>query len=382
MLMKGTAGSRALGIMVVSSLASGRRSWPPFADRGFYKRLSRTGAQAGIRVTIFDPLYIDWSRKLVQGYEYDPKQGSWLSVTRPIPPVIFDRCFYSGRSQYVRYARAISRLRRSRCVKALIVGLSGKWQVHQILAKHNLLRPHLPETRLLAHMEQVAEWLDLRGACILKPNAGSHGKKILRVAKLASGGYEVTGRDAINQHVHAAFDDPVSLLKWLERFIGMRRYLIQESLALHTDAGQPYDVRALMQKSGDGRWHLTGMAVRAGRIGSLTSNIHGGGSSYPLTPFLRDLFGEEETESLILKLQDLSQLIPHVIERHTGKLAELGIDFGIDRSGGLWILEVNSKPGRSIFTRLHDIRRSKASVSNLILYARYLSDRQLGGLAR
>nr|WP_284646838.1 YheC/YheD family protein [Paenibacillus chinjuensis] len=66
------------------------------------------------------------------------------------------------------------------------------------------------------------------------------------------------------------------------------------------------------------------------------------------------MFGPEKARQLQKELTRLSELIPDVLESCHGRLVELGIDFGVDLDGYIWILEVNSKPGRSIFTYLQD----------------------------
>lgn len=367
----------SLGVMVVYRRSI--RTFPPFSDRGFYRRLSKFAEARGMEVLIFDPIFVDWNGKTVGGYQYRSETGKWHKVRRAIPPIIYDRCFYSGRSQFIRYSNAINRLRRIPSVRFLMRGLSGKWQVQQALALHPTLRKHLPETSVLTDLDQVFEWLEYKTSCILKPNGGSHGKKIVRVRKMPDGRCEVTGRDSANQPVHAVFDTRHHLRRWLREFIGTRKYLIQEYLSLHTADGRSFDVRSLVQKGGDGRWHITGMAARVGQPGSLTANIHGGGTGAPLLPFLQEHYEVMEVDDIMRRLQELSSLIPRHIERNIGQLVELGIDFGVDQSGRVWILEVNSKPGRSIFAQLQDVRRSRASVCNLLDYARYLFDRQLGG---
>lgn len=370
--------NRVLGIMVCAD----QGKWPPFSDRGFFRRLSKAGGKQGIEVVVFDPLSTDWSASRIIGYCYSHESGRWLKVNRPIPTVIFDRCFYRGRSHYIRYKAAARRLQKLRQVRFLAASLSGKWQVAEWLNKYGAFQPHMPETQMLHTVNQVSEWLQLEQACILKPNAGSHGKRIVRVSKLPDGRYELIGRDVRNELLHAAFDSERQLLRWLERFIGSKRFLLQASLALHTESGRAFDVRSLMQKNGRGNWSLTGMAVRLGRPGSLTANLHGGGTVSPAETFLQEHYEPEQAAAILRQLTHLSQSIPPVLEQHSGRLVELGIDFGVDNCGHVWILEVNSKPGRSIFSKLHDARKSTASVNHLIQYARYLLDRQLGGLTR
>lgn len=119
------------------------------------------------------------------------------------------------------------------------------------------------------------------------------------------------------------------------------------------------------------------MAVRRGKLGSLTSNLHGGGRAEAVQPFLESEFGSRTMKRLIGTIETLSYQIPALLEEHHGRLAELGIDFGIDQCGNVWVLEVNSKPGRSVFQQMHDEQASLQSVRNPIMYARYLLLRQL-----
>jgi hypothetical protein len=76
--------------------------------------------------------------------------------------------------------------------------------------------------------------------------------------------------------------------------------------------------------------------------------------------------------SILDRLETVSHLIPPFIEKHHGPLVELGIDVGVDRQGNVWILEVNSKPGRTIFTKTGELDIGKRSVQLPIYYARAL----------
>ncbi|MNG25160.1 Endospore coat-associated protein YheD [compost metagenome] len=96
-----------------------------------------------------------------------------------------------------------------------------------------------------------------------------------------------------------------------------------------------------------------------------------------MSDFLSKEFGERTADLLTETIAMLSQRIPTVLESYHGRLAELGIDLGIDTRGRVWILEVNSKPGRTIFARLHNERARKKSMANPIHYAGFLLNKQL-----
>lgn len=68
----------------------------------------------------------------------------------------------------------------------------------------------------------------------------------------------------------------------------------------------------------------------------------------------------------------LSLTITRALEERYGRLGELGIDYGIDRSGNIWLLEVNSRPGRASFFQTRQPKCAFRSVNRPLEYARYL----------
>lgn len=361
---------------------------PPFLNRGFYRRLIIAGQKAGFTVIVFSPQGIDWASGHISGYTYDMAAHQWLARYSPFPDVVYDRCFFTTRLQYAEHRKAVRRLREQhRSVLFLGYGLRGKWEVQRMLELDGRFRSHLPRTETMRSLRTVADWLRADGEVLLKPQAGSQGRGVLLVQRVTRGAaqplappavapppaaFTVRGRDARNRQVERGFADAPALLRWLRRFTAQRSYLLQQYLQLQTRTGDAFDVRSLVQKDGAGRWQVTGMAVRRGQGGSLTSNLHGGGTVEPAGPFLARQFGADKASSLVSKLHELSELIPEALENFHGRLAELGIDFGIDLSGNIWVLEVNSKPGRSIFTYLQDNQARSKALTNPIRYARYL----------
>jgi hypothetical protein len=208
----------------------------------------------------------------------------------------------------------------------------------------------------------------------LKPKAGSHGKRTLHALLLSSkegGGIRIRGRDGANVSFSHHFRTAEQGLHWVHGFIGTRRYIIQPYLDLTSREGQPFDVRVLMQKNGRGAWTLTGMAVRLGKRGALTSNLHGGGTAVSPLPFLLAEYGKSGAE-LLEELAAAAALLPPLLEESCGRLGELGLDFGIDAGGRIYLLEANSKPGRTVFRLTGDRRAAKLAAENPLRYARHL----------
>lgn len=350
----------------------------PFANSGFYRRLCLLGDQRGIRIFVFSPNRIRWSDGSVTGYTYNRQTAQWTKGQFPLPSLIYDRCFFPNRETYQQYHKQVRKLRSRADIHFIGNGLAGKWQVLQQLRKDSYLQPYLPETEQLSDVELLLAWLARKENVFLKPQGGSQGKGALRViySKDPTERFQISGRDGRNRPVHKQFTDRTKLKQWLHSFIGRRPYLIQDYLPLHTLDGLAFDVRSLVQKDGCGRWQTTGMAVRCGKPGSITSNLHGGGNAEEVVPFLVREFGDHKTEELQHLLDELSERIPPLLEGAHGRLAELGIDFGIDRTGQVWILEVNSKPGRELFKKLNHTEARRLSLENLIRYAQYLFKRK------
>ncbi|MDD9265933.1 YheC/YheD family protein [Paenibacillus sp. GCM10023248] len=368
-----------LGIMVTELQ---RERELPFASADFYRHLTSVGASRGLNVIVFSPNRIDWQQLTVRGYSYVKETKKWVSKLFPLPSLIYDRCFFSSKSSYEQYRSYARKLHELPHIRFLGYGLGGKWDVGQMLLRDSAIRAYLPETALLASGSDLRNWLQTRDDVFLKPQGGSQGKGALHLRKVNSANgsclFHIKGRNGQNRSFERSFPNWNACWHWLRRQIGSRPYLLQEYLHLHSSDGMAYDVRSLMQKNGHGLWENTGMAVRIGKPGSITSNLHGGGSAEEAAGFLAREFGDAKAGELLATLGMLSARIPPLLENHHGRLAELGIDLGIDTSGRVWVLEVNSKPGRTIFARLHNERARVKSMANPIYYAEFLLHKKLG----
>ncbi|WP_164821527.1 YheC/YheD family endospore coat-associated protein [Paenibacillus koleovorans] len=358
-----------IGILVCE-----KQGQPPFGDQMFYRRLIRIGREQGLQVFVFSPNGLHWEDETIDGYTYAPEHGGWKAGRFPLPAIVYDRSFFRNRHDYGRYRECLIRLKERPDVRFLGYGLRGKLQVHRILQRDEALRSYLPATRRLTGWASLTAALQRDGTLFLKPDAGSQGKGVLRLGAAADGSYTAVGRSGRNEPFARTFASEPLLRSWLEAFTAGRSYLVQPYLRLNTRSGEPFDIRCLVQKNRRGVWSVTGLAVRRGASGNVTSNLHGGGVAMDLEPFLQNEFGEEKARQIRSTLLNIASRVPVILEQHHGRLAELGIDLGIDASGHVWILEANSKPGRSAFARLSDPQVRLASIRNPIYYARYLLD--------
>ncbi|ASA20290.1 YheC/YheD family protein [Paenibacillus donghaensis] len=347
-----------------------REGSPPIAEPAFCTELCQAAPLYNLKVIVFHPDGVAADGTSVSGFSWSG--GHWQKLCSPPPDVVFNRCFYGSARERTAASAAWAALPRAIPWSR---GLPDKWGVHEILRRNRRAAALLPETSLYSGSSQLGTLLAEREfGLFLKPQAGSHGKRTLRAMLLGradGGGLQVKGRDGSNKPIAYVFASLQDGLQWIDDFIGQRRYIIQPYLHLTSRSGQPFDVRVLMQKNGRGAWTLTGMAVRLGLRNSLTSNLHGGGTAVPLLPFLRSEYGPGG-EELIEELAAEAAFLPPLLETACGRLGELGLDFGLDPAGRIYLLEANSKPGRTVFRLTGDLQAARLAAENPLLYARHL----------
>lgn len=379
----------ALGIMACATSANGQ---PPFRQNETFRRLCEAGEALSVPVFVFTAealLTQPDSARAVAGYSYCRQTGEWRQELQPLPGIVYDRTFYSN-AKDLRYSRSARRKLTRLGIPLLQRMLPGKWEVQQVLAASPQLSLHLPQTDLFG--KGLRRRLARQGAAFLKPDCGSQGKgcAILKFHKPSGGAnvreeaegdgtagplFTATGRDTRNQPFSLSFADAREAEAWLTGFTARTRYLVQDFLQLTARDGRAYDIRSLIQKDDTGMWTITGMAARCGSPGSATSNLHGGGLAEAAESNLAASFGLLKAKRLICSLAALSLHAAHTLEQHYGPLAELGLDFGIDLEGHIWLIEANSKPGRSVFRMIGDRQAEIRSTYCPVAYARRLLSR-------
>lgn len=349
-----------------------------FAERGFFRGLMAAGRLYGLTVFAFSPADVDWTQGKVLGWVYSPSVGRLVSSYYPLPNIIYDRMFPTGSAYGLMASRGAHRLRRHPRVQLFSSALNGKWQVYKALSQYEKVMPFLPETRLCATWESVGEMLAAHNVVYLKPDMGSQGKGIMRIQNLGNNRYAFKTKDRRSRLNYGTVWGKEALQRLARNFINGRRYLIQQGLSLNIYKNCPCDVRVVAQKNGQGNWTITGHAVRIGPRVGVTSNLHGGGTALRLPYLLRQLYPSnvDEQERIIQNIEQLSLDLCHSLDDSLGTFAELGLDIGLEASGDIWLIEVNSKPGRKVFLHTKDRLARRQSILNPIAYCKYLSTQQ------
>ncbi|MCH5584333.1 YheC/YheD family protein [Shimazuella sp. AN120528] len=349
---------------------------PPFPESIYFFQLAKIAKQNQLEICIFNPQHINWENRTVPAWHVEGNK--WKFGIKALPFVIYDRCYYTSTAHFQQYRAHILRIHQDKTVQFLGRALGGKMQTYNMLRTNQEIEPYLPETKIYSGTSSFLSMLNQYPKVCIKPNGGSHGIGVVSIEQVQDG-YHIRGRNKANFPFEKRISTQQQLVAWVQTFIQKTRYLIQPFLSLQTADGSPFDLRILIQKNGKQQWETTGKAIRIGKEKSITSNLHGGGDAKKLEPFLADNFHEEQIEAIKAQIEKIAMIVPSHIEKQHGKLVELGLDVGIDRHAHVWIIEVNSKPGRSVFLRTGEKEIRKRSMELPIQYAKALLSQKVGG---
>ncbi|EFM10215.1 conserved hypothetical protein [Paenibacillus curdlanolyticus YK9] len=333
--------------------------------------LAASGSEQGVCVIVVDPDSSMPAAGQITGFQLNGDR--WEPANCALPDLVYDRSYANSMDERLRCRTALRALIARSGARLLNSDLPGKWRVYTALEQQPALRPLLPATWLFQRgADLIGQLRKQPNGLFLKPSAGMQGRGALRIQSQSDGSLAIAGRTKRSNQPFAlsyAAPERAEASQWLERFIGSATYLVQPYLSLSDEEGRPHDVRLLVQKDGSGRWQATGAACRVGANGGVTSNLHGGGAAVAAFTRLSQLYGERIADRLLTRMEEAALLAAPAIERHFGRFAEFGFDFGITPTGKLWLLEANSKPGRQSFRRIGDKQAEQLSASRIIAYA-------------
>lgn len=317
-------------------------------EKKYMLNLARAGNKCGFTVYRFRPG--DVLEPILHGLQYDGLTDRWKKASFPIPDYIYDRCFHSSPTEQT--IEFIKQLKNLPHATFLGYGLPGKWKVYKKLKKDHILKWHLPLTFKLnidTGPQTVSDLLSNRSEIILKPINGSQGNDLVYITKHKNGFHlQINHKGDV---LHHNYDTTTSFYHFIYSLLSQQEYMAQEMLNLRDKHNKPFDRRVVMKKQA-AIWKEVGRANRVGMAHSFVSNLHSGG----VIKRNEDL--GISNEILLQSNEIISQLSSRaalLIEQHFPPKFELGLDFGIDQTGHVWLLEANSKPGHNIIQNKDDL---------------------------
>lgn len=189
--------------------------------------------------------------------------------------------------------------------------------------------------------------MNRHGSVYIKPSASSLGKGIIRVEKV-NNGFRCTRKVGKNYEtrLYSRLDN---IARSIEGSARSTRYLVQQTVNLAQYQGRNFDIRALVQKDGQGIWCLTGMAARVALPNAHLTHVPNGGQAISLEQVLNFLLKHNQSQIKAI-MQDLAHFAKRVaasIDQYSGlHFGELSLDIGLDHELKIWLIEINSKPFR------------------------------------
>jgi hypothetical protein len=336
------------------------------SEEKYFTEIALTSEEDRVSIYRFCPEKINEQAGTILGEEYDYKNKQWTASQFPIPDFIYDRSFHGlvRQSEKVRYK--INWLQNHSTF--LGFGLPGKSEVFQTLSKIDSFSRYLPPVKKVYEPEDVWSELNSHRSIMLKPEFGSRGIGIYQLG-VKEGGWNVRMTKREEGYVRV-FDNKTTVNRWILQLLEQCPYVTQPYLELSNSDDEPYDIRILLQKDRNNNWAERGRGVRVGRKHCITANLAGGARTFAFETLLK-AFPSELQPQIDESIQEIINLLPKEIEFRFNRLFEIGIDLGIDKKGNVWLLDVNSKPGRKIIELLHP-ERMHEQYKAPVLYCRYL----------
>ncbi|GEN44225.1 YheC/YheD family protein [Alkalibacillus haloalkaliphilus] len=284
----------------------------------------------GVDFIYFRPDDVDMTYNSVKGKVF--KGGKWQVVEKPIPDFIDVTKYVFKHKEVVNYLKKVTTL-----------SDNGQQMVNkEILYKHLEQDPDLKDiiipSKVYEEKKDLMEFLDLYNEIILKPIDGQKGKGIKYIKKVGNE-YELLFQKHSKQLSY------YELIDYLNNLPNVNDFVIQKYIRAKTKEDVPFDCRVHMNKDHSGEWQIAKKYMRVGLGQRILSNLSQGGGVVNSKNFLKANYGtnwEFINEELTRLSFELSKKVEVIRDQN---LMSLGIDFGIDKNGKIYVFETNSSPG-------------------------------------
>lgn len=334
----------------------------------FFSRFCKASEQFGVKAFVFGASDVDFSNRRIRGYQY--VKGHWEKHVFPLPNVVYNRVPNRTSEKRPEIKLVKKGLKDLPGLQFFNPGYFDKWQLYRLLSPDEEISKYLPETRLLKNKIDLLSMLQKHGMVYLKPVFGTLGLGIIRLTLKNKQVY-------IDRKVNEKHTRTVVLVSALPQLIGSliagRRYVIQQGVYLSRYKGRNFDVRITMQRNEQGIWVPVIIGAKIAAPNGITTHVHNGGSVRGVETVFNEVFGNR-AETYLKWMVEISARIGDVLEeRLNSPVGEIGLDFGIDVDGHVWVFEANSKPGRMVFNVAGGEKARRDSYRLIPRYALYLS---------
>ena len=324
---------------------------------------------AGVKLILFSPGDISLNPERIYGISYNYQRGQWAREVSPLPDILYDRYLGNTPAQKKR-ADDIRRQLKKRGVKKLNSRHTfDKQELFQALSQFPQISDHLPLTREYISSDDLEKMFQQTNCLYLKAADGRRGKQVLSIMKLKNGSY------AYRYYNDRLFSGKTANLHALKRVIhtvtGGKKAIIQQAVPLLRFNNRLIDLRGEMQRNGAGRIEIVAVLTRVGQDGSpITTH----GSSFLFEDFFKNYlnYNLKSVAALSAKINQFLYAVYSCVEQSFGPFGEIAVDFGLDNSCGIWLLECNARSMKVSLMNAAGGNTVRQAFLNPMLYARYL----------
>lgn len=333
---------------VLTSLTKmGKYPLPVGKEARIKVEMTTMAKNSDIFMYFFYPEGFSKSKQTIVGHTYmqnSKKGGEWVKGVFPLPDIVYNRLSFRRDEHKKKVQELLTLLELNPNIHLFNSRFLHKWEVHNSLSKNSSSAKYVPETCRFTKLN-LYKMLVKFPELFIKPINSSVGKGIIKV-RCGPNHYDF--KVAASDRKWHRCSSKKHLFRSLISLTTQDRFLIQEGIDLAEFNGRIFDLRTQVQKDGNGNWIFVGVGVRVAARNKFVTHVPNGGSRADYIEVTKKVFGESPsiTQQLDQQLSCICQVVPYVLEKSLGiNLGILSIDIGIDKTGQMKIIEVNSRPG-------------------------------------
>ncbi|MGF7185248.1 hypothetical protein GGQ84_001334 [Desulfitispora alkaliphila] len=332
------------------------------------ERLNRANKEVKTTLYFFSIQDVDLQKKKISGVYYDESKKLWVNKKFPYPDIVYRRGYVAKPKWGILYEFEKQQKKLNIPTLNYKYGFN-KWHVYQNLKQHSQFLPHLPHTVLYNTPDDLKNMFNISKKLYLKACSGGRGRQVMRALQLPDGGYQVSYfTDGLYTYKSKSFH---GLLQKIHTFFAGRKFIVQNAIDLITVNNSIVDMRAEVQRDGNGEITIAAIPIR---LSNENSPITAHASSYTFEHFFENFMQYSKEEILTLKdrVNNFLKLAYECIEKSYGPSGEIGIDIGMDKNSHLWFIECNSRSLKVSMFNAYDESTIGNSFRNLLEYAEFL----------
>lgn len=331
--------------------------------------LERAGRVVGNIVYFFSIKDVDLKKKKITGTYFDIYNQLWKQKMFPFPDVFYNRRS-EGKNKRVKMFRAT--IRELDIPSINPVNDVDKWELTKELIKDQSVSPYIPETILWKNKGELKRMLERHGIIYLKAVVGRYSRFVMRVRMLENSAFEYSYvGDKLIVGTTKSWKELDSRIK---RFFSNKDVIIQQGINVFTVDDCNIDMRAELQRNKYGEIEIVANSARKASPGSPVTSTRADAAIFKFDQYFKENSGltDDQFQGLLSSVESLLFTVYKSVENIYGTFGEMGIDYAIDKSLRLWLIECNVKSAKVALFLSYEPHECDFVFENIMKYASYL----------